>query len=85
LGLLSKGEVILKCASDFVGEHLGSSEKITQGILKSAEGCVLVIDEAYSLYTGGATGSDTNDPYKTAELLIQLSRKFKRSLGLILP
>lgn len=66
MGLLSKGEVILKCASDFVGEHLGSSEKITQGILKSAEGCVLVIDEAYSLYTGGATGSDTNDPYKTA-------------------
>ena len=66
LGLLSKGEVILKCASDFVGEHLGSSEKITQGILKSAEGCVLVIDEAYSLYTGSSTGSGTNDPYKTA-------------------
>lgn len=66
LGLLSKGEVILKCASDFVGEHLGSSEKVTQGILKSAEGCVLVIDEAYSLYTGGSTGSGTNDPYKTA-------------------
>ena len=66
LGLLSKGEVILKCASDFVGEHLGSSEENTRGILKSAEGCVLVIDEAYSLYTGGSTGSGTNDPYKTA-------------------
>lgn len=66
LGLLSKGELILKCASDFVGEHLGSSEKITNGILKSAQGCVLVIDEAYSLYTGGSTGSGTNDPYKTA-------------------
>ena len=66
LGLLSKGEVILKCASDFVGEHLGSSEKITQGIFKSAEGCVLVIDETYCLYTGGATGSDTNDPFKAA-------------------
>jgi len=66
LGLLSKGEVILKCASDFVGEHLGSSEKTTQGILKSAEGCVLVIDEAYSLYSGSASGSGTNDPYKTA-------------------
>ncbi len=67
LGLLSKGEVILKCASDFVGEHLGSSETITQGILKSAEGCVLVIDEAYSLYAGGgSTFSGGNDPYKTA-------------------
>ena len=66
LGLLSKGEVILKCASDFVGKHLGSSEQITQGILKSAEGCVCIIDEADSLYTGGSTGTGTNDPYKTA-------------------
>ena len=66
LQLLSKGESILKCASDFVGEVLGSSEQITQGILKSAEGCVLVIDEAYSLYSGGSTGTGTNDPYKTA-------------------
>ena len=66
LGLLSKGEVILKVASDFLGETLGSSEKTTQGILNSAEGCVLVIDEAYSLYTGGSTGSGTNNPYKTA-------------------
>jgi len=60
LGLLSKGEVILKCASDFVGEHLGSSEQ------KCRRLCSLVIDEAYSLYTGGSTGSGTNDPYKTA-------------------
>lgn len=66
LGLLSKGEVVLKCASDFVGDALGVSEKTTQAILQSAEGCVLVIDEAYSLYTGGSTGSGTNDPYKTA-------------------
>ena len=66
LGLLSKGEVILKCASDFVGDALGVSEKTTQAILKSAEGCVLVIDEAYSLYSGGSTGSGSNDPYKTA-------------------
>lgn len=58
--------MILKCASDFVGEHLGESEKTTQSILQSAQGCVLVIDEAYSLYSGGSTGSGSNDPYKTA-------------------
>lgn len=58
--------MILKCASDFLGDALGVSEKTTQGILKSAEGCVLVIDEAYSLYSGGSTGSGSNDPYKTA-------------------
>jgi hypothetical protein len=45
---------------------LGSSEQITQGILTKAAGCVLVIDEAYSLYTGGSVGSGTNDPYRTA-------------------
>jgi hypothetical protein len=82
LGLLSKGEVILKCASDFVGDALGVSEKTTQGILKSAEGCVLVIDEAYSLYSGGSTGSGSNDPYKTA--VIPLLKKCKPNLVLIL-
>lgn len=69
LGLLSKGEVILKTASDFIGTVLGESESKTRAILKAAEGCVLVIDEAYSL---GATGSRSSgskgwsDLYRTA-------------------
>jgi AAA+ superfamily predicted ATPase len=66
LGLLSKGEVIVKCASDFVGDVLGSSEKTTRSILQAAEGNVLVIDEAYSLYSGGKGPTGSNDPYKTA-------------------
>jgi SpoVK/Ycf46/Vps4 family AAA+-type ATPase len=65
-GLLSKGDVIVKCPSDFVGSVLGSSEKQTRDILTAALGCVLVIDEAYSLCsTNGSTGA-SNDPYKTA-------------------
>lgn len=55
-----------KCASDFVGDVLGASEKTTKGIIESAEGCVLVIDEAYALYSGGKGPNGTNDPYKTA-------------------
>ena len=67
MGLLSKGEVILKTVSDFVGSVLGSSEKTTRSILRTAEGSVLVIDEAYSLYTGSGTGgASSSDPYKTA-------------------
>ena len=66
LGLLSKGEVVYKCASDFVGDVLGSSEKITRAIIESAEGCVLVIDGAYALYSGGKGPNGNNDPYKTA-------------------
>lgn len=62
LGLLSKGEVIVKNPSDFTGGVLGESEQKTVAILDAAVGSVLVIDEAYSLFSG--TG--TKDPYKEA-------------------
>ncbi|KAK1223907.1 hypothetical protein PQX77_013213 [Marasmius sp. AFHP31] len=61
LGLLSNGEMIIKNPADFVGAHLGQSEEKTKGILASTVGKVLVIDEAYMLYSG-----TTNDIYKTA-------------------
>jgi hypothetical protein len=67
LGLLSKGECIIKNPSDFIGSVLGSSEQNTRAILSQAEGCVLVIDEAYLLnasHGGGTSGS--RDPYKDA-------------------
>ena len=56
MGLLSKGEVLCKVSSDFTGDVIGSSEKNTRDILRAAEGCVLVIDEAYSLCQGMRTG-----------------------------
>eukprot|EP00039_Didymoeca_costata_P004217 m.71998 g.71998 ORF g.71998 m.71998 type:complete len:1128 (-) comp12295_c1_seq1:71-3454(-) len=65
MGLLSKGEVRIKTVSDFVGDAVGASEKVTREILKASQGCVLVIDEAYSFYTG-KNGSSNNDPYKTS-------------------
>ena len=65
MGLLSKGEVIVKNPSDFRGAVLGSSEKSTRDILRAAEGNVLVIDEAYALCTtNGSNGS--SDPYGNA-------------------
>ncbi|KAK0634459.1 P-loop containing nucleoside triphosphate hydrolase protein [Bombardia bombarda] len=66
LGLLSKGKVVVKNPSDFVGSHLGQSEQLTKGILAAAVGKVLVIDEAYGLYGGGGSQGSTSDPYKTA-------------------
>ncbi|OQD90595.1 hypothetical protein PENANT_c001G07088 [Penicillium antarcticum] len=68
IGFLSSGEVVLKNPSDFVGSVIGESEKTTKGILASTLGKVLVIDEAYGLYTGGAsnrTGA-ASDPYRAA-------------------
>ncbi|ROW08400.1 hypothetical protein VMCG_03318 [Cytospora schulzeri] len=64
LGLLSKGEVVLKSPSDFVGAVLGESEKLTKGILAASLGKVLVIDEAYGLYDGHT--SSGGNFFKTA-------------------
>lgn len=70
LGILSKGDTILKNPSDFVGSVIGGSEAATRAILSAAEGCVLVIDEAYMLNPTRSSGlnSGGGDPYKTAVL-----------------
>ena len=62
MGLLTKGDVIVKIPQDFIGEALGQSEAKTKAILDNAKGCVLVIDEAYGLHSG----ENMNDPYKIA-------------------
>ncbi|KAG6329525.1 hypothetical protein ID866_9564 [Astraeus odoratus] len=59
LGLLSNGEVVVKNPSDFVGAYLGHSEKNTKAILNSTVGKVLVIDEAYMLYSKNAGHQDS--------------------------
>jgi len=51
----------MKNPADFVGSALGQSEANTKAILNTTIGKVLVIDEAYMLYSSGS-----NDPYKTA-------------------
>lgn len=61
LGLLSKGELHVKTPSDFVGSVLGESEKKSRAILKAAIGSVLLIDEAYGLYS-----KNDADPYRKA-------------------
>ena len=61
LGLLSKGDVVVKNPSDFTGSVLGESEQRTVAILDAAVGSVLVIDEAYGLFSAGTT-----DPYKVS-------------------
>ncbi|KAL0766656.1 hypothetical protein CaCOL14_011101 [Colletotrichum acutatum] len=66
LGLLSNGEVIVKNPADFTGAVLGASEAQTKGILTSAVGKVLVIDEAYGLYGASDSAGGVSDPYKTA-------------------
>lgn len=59
-------KVILKNPADFIGGVLRESEKNTKAILKASEGKVLIIDEAYMLYSGSKGSGNTSDPYKTA-------------------
>lgn len=71
LGLLSKGEVVIKAPADFIGSVLGESDKKTMAILEATVGCVLVIDEAYGLHPkqGGSVGkSGASDPFKVGDL-----------------
>lgn len=58
--------VIAKNPADFVGSALGESERNTKAILKAAEGKVLIIDEAYMLYSGTPEQGNSSDPYRTA-------------------
>jgi DNA replication protein DnaC len=73
LGLLSKGEVLLKAPSDFLGDVVGGSEAKTRALLAQAEGCVLIIDEAYSLLPPGSV-----DPYRTAviDTIVEQVRRY---------
>ncbi|KAF9641711.1 putative aaa family protein [Lasiodiplodia theobromae] len=65
LGLLSKGDVVLKNPSDFIGDAVGKSEAKTRGILAATVGKVLIIDEAYMLDAGSdATAGRQADPYR---------------------
>ncbi|KAI9687140.1 MAG: hypothetical protein M1822_002551 [Bathelium mastoideum] len=66
IGLLTKGDVLEKTPTDFIGAALGASEQATSGILESAKGKVLIIDEAYMLNPTQSSGQTATDPYRSA-------------------
>lgn len=57
-----------KNPADFIGSVMGQSESNTKAILATTVGKVLIIDEAYMLYSGsgGGGGASNADMYKTA-------------------
>lgn len=50
MGLLSKGEVVECDRAALTEDHIGGTEKRTSELIERAQGNVLFIDEAYSLY-----------------------------------
>ena len=60
LGLLSKGQLVECDRSELVAGYLGQTAQKTADVVKSAEGGVLFIDEAYSL-SGDQYGKESID------------------------
>lgn len=58
--------VVIKNPADFIGSVLGQSESNTKNILSTTVGKVLIIDEAYMLYSGNGGVGNQSDMYKTA-------------------
>lgn len=50
MGLLSKGHVVYEERSTLLGQFYGSEDEKTLAAMKRAQGGILFIDEAYSLY-----------------------------------
>ncbi|CAH0057679.1 unnamed protein product [Clonostachys solani] len=64
LGLVSKGQVIVKTPNDLIGEYIGESEKHTRDALEKAQGNVLIIDDAHMLYKSSGHGTNNSDQYR---------------------
>jgi len=68
--LMAYNTVVVKNPADFIGTVIGESERNTKGILQAAMGKVLIIDEAYMLYSSSGSSSDNSggngDVYRTA-------------------
>ena len=69
-GLLESDEVVLVTASQLTGEHVGETKNVTSAILRKATGKLLIIDEAYNLYSNKYRNG--NNPYmdEAIELLL---------------
>lgn len=58
MGLLSCGRVIKVSRADMIGAHIGDTEAKMKSILSQAQGNILFIDEAYTLFDKSNNGND---------------------------
>jgi hypothetical protein len=58
LGLLLKGNVVIKTSSDLIGEYIGRTEAYTTRICTATMGKLLIIDEAHMLHPSKRSGDN---------------------------
>jgi AAA+ superfamily predicted ATPase len=63
-GILSKGEVVVKNSTDLIDRYIGGSENNTKDALQTANGSVLIIDDAHMLDPGKDGNSDKNGDFR---------------------
>jgi SpoVK/Ycf46/Vps4 family AAA+-type ATPase len=71
LGFLAQGHLVEASRNDLIGEYIGQTTPKVRGMIESARGGVLFIDEAYSLVQDGGHGWDFGHE-ALAELLMQM-------------
>ena len=73
MGLLAKGHLVECNRASLTDEHIGGSEQRTAELIKAAQGGVLFIDEAYSLFSSDDSRDFGRQVINT--LMTELSRK----------
>lgn len=64
LGILSKGDVVIKNPTDLIDRYIGGSENNTKSALAEAVGGVLIIDDAHMLDPGKRSDDDKNGDFR---------------------
>lgn len=64
LGIVSRGHIVSKQASDLLGKYIGHSEANTTSALEEAKGGILVIDDAHLLYQESCKGKGSSDSFR---------------------
>jgi SpoVK/Ycf46/Vps4 family AAA+-type ATPase len=75
LGFVDNDEVIIAKRSDLIGEYLGQTAVKTQKVIDSAEGRMLIIDEAYSLGNSEKRDSFSKECIDTINLNLSKTEK----------
>lgn len=83
-GVLRNGDIITVNSSNLIGEYVGQTKNKTNRLIDSARGSVLIIDEAYSLYSDPQSQRNDDANYRQEAINILVSRALDNDVCIIL-